>query len=231
MRTDERERVSVESAERRIPAGDISLRGDLQLPERASGVVVFAHGSGSSRHSPRNQYVARVLRENRLGTLLFDLLTPDEEQEDFRTARLRFDIDFLAERLIRASGWLVEEIPKGMSIGYFGASTGAAAALVAASYLGPEVKAVVSRGGRPDLAGEALPRVTAPTLLLVGGRDETVLELNRAAFDRLHCVKQLQIVPGASHLFEEPGALEKVAQSASDWFRLYLNPGAGTEAP
>jgi putative phosphoribosyl transferase len=232
MSTDERETAYVEVVERRIPAGDVTLIGELQLPDRASGVVVFAHGSGSSRHSPRNQYVARMLRENRLGTLLFDLLTPEEEQQDFHTARLRFDIDFLAERLIRASKWLVEEIPKGMPIGYFGASTGAAAALVAAAYLGPEVKAVVSRGGRPDLAGEALPRVMAPTLLLVGGRDESVLQLNRAALDQLHCVKQLQIVPGATHLFEEPGALEKVARSASDWFQLYLETsGEGREAP
>jgi dienelactone hydrolase len=211
-----------------IPAGEVSLGGELQLPGRALGVVVFAHGSGSSRHSPRNQYVARSLRQKGLGTLLFDLLTPEEEQEDFRTARLRFDIDFLAERLIRASGWLIEEIPKGTPVGYFGASTGAAAALVAAAYLGPDVKAVVSRGGRPDLAGEALPRVTAPTLLLVGGRDETVLQLNRAALDRLHCEKRLEIVPGATHLFEEPGALEKVAGSASEWFQRYLK-SAGEE--
>ena len=207
-----------------VRIGDVSLGGELHLPGRTLGVVAFAHGSGSSRHSPRNQYVARFLRQRGLGTFLFDLLTPEEEREDFRSARLRFDIDLLAERLIRASGWLSGEIPAGMPVGYFGASTGAAAALVAAAYLGPEVKAVVSRGGRPDLAGDALPRVMAPTLLLVGGRDETVLQLNRAALERLRCEKQLEIIPGATHLFEEPGALEKVASAASEWFHRFLNP-------
>jgi alpha-beta hydrolase superfamily lysophospholipase len=207
----------------------VSLGGELQLPGRTLGVVAFVHGSGSSRHSPRNQYVARFLRQRGLGTFLFDLLSSEEEREDFRSARLRFDIDLLAERLIRASGWLAGEIPAGMPVGYFGASTGAAAALVAAAYLGPEIRAVVSRGGRPDLAGEALERVTAPTLLLVGGLDETVLELNRAALDRLRCDKDLHIIPGATHLFEEPGALEEVARIASAWFQQYLAPAEKTK--
>ncbi len=211
-------------AELKIPAGDVQLEGELLIPDRAQGVVVFAHGAGSSRHSPRNRYVAGVLRDHGLGTLLFDLLTAEEEQTDFHTARLRFDIDLLAERLIRASGWLVEEIPHGLPFGYFGASTGAAAALVAAAYLGSDVGAVVSRGGRPDLAGDALDRVKTPTLLLVGGRDELVLTLNRAAFDRLTGEKRLEIIPGATHLFEEPGALAEVARQASEWFGRHLRP-------
>lgn len=233
MKSDERTRSPVLEAEGRelfLRIGDVSLGGELELPGRTLGVVAFAHGSGSSRHSPRNQYLARFLRQRGLGTFLFDLLTPEEERQDFRSARLRFDIDLLAERLIRASGWLAGEIPAGMGIGYFGASTGAAAALVAAAYLGPEVKAVVSRGGRPDLAGDALPRVMAPTLLLVGGHDETVLQLNRAALDRLHGEKQLEIIPGATHLFEEPGALENVASAASEWFHRFLNPSRDEEA-
>ena len=210
-------------AELTIPAGDVRLGAELHIPEKAQGVVAFAHGAGSSRLSPRNRYVAEVLRGRGLGTLLFDLLTPEEEQADFATAQMRFDIDLLAERLIRASGWLVEEIPHGMPFGYFGASTGAAAALVAAAYLGPEVGAVVSRGGRPDLAGDNLARVKSPTLLLVGGRDEVVLELNRAALERLAGEKRLEIIPGATHLFEEPGALAEVARRAADWFVRHLS--------
>ena len=216
----------------KIPAGDVRLDGELTIPEGAKGVVVFAHGAGSSRLSPRNRYVAEALREHGLGTLLFDLLTPEEEEADFTTARLRFDIDLLAERLIRASGWLVEEIPPGTPFGYFGASTGAAAALVAAAYLGPEVAAVVSRGGRPDLAGDNLERVQSPTLLLVGGRDELVLALNRAALGRLRCEKRLEVVPGATHLFEEPGALAEVARRASAWFGEHLRrEPAGEKKP
>jgi pimeloyl-ACP methyl ester carboxylesterase len=219
-------------ADLKIPAGDVSLDAELRIPDGALGVVVFAHGAGSSRLSPRNRYVAEALRQNGLGTLLFDLLTHEEEEADFSTAHLRFDIDLLAERLIRASGWLVEEIPHGMPFGYFGASTGAAAALVAAAYLGPEVGAVVSRGGRPDLAGDTLERVKSPTLLLVGGQDELVLALNRAALDRLRCEKRLEIVPGATHLFEEPGALAEVARRASEWFGGHLRrEPAGKERP
>jgi alpha-beta hydrolase superfamily lysophospholipase len=222
----------IPGAELKIPAGDVILDGELRIPEDARGVVVFAHGAGSSRLSPRNRYVAETLRRNGLGTLLFDLLTHEEEEADFTTARLRFDIDLLAERLIRASGWVVEEIPAGMPFGYFGASTGAAAALVAAAYLGPEVAAVVSRGGRPDLAGDTLERVKSPTLLLVGGLDELVLALNRAAFERLRCEKRLGVVPGATHLFEEPGALAEVARRASDWFGERLRrEAAGKERP
>jgi pimeloyl-ACP methyl ester carboxylesterase len=215
--------TALREAELTIPAGDVQLGAELRIPENAQGVVAFAHGAGSSRLSPRNRYVAEALRGRGLGTLLFDLLTPEEEQADFETAELRFDIDLLAERLIRASGWLVEEIPHGMPFGYFGASTGAAAALVAAAYLGPEVGAVVSRGGRPDLAGGNLARVKSPTLLLVGGNDEVVLELNRAALDRLGGEKRLEIIPGATHLFEEPGALAEVARRASDWFVRHLS--------
>ncbi|HET9793783.1 MAG TPA: dienelactone hydrolase family protein [Thermoanaerobaculia bacterium] len=219
-------------ADLKIPAGDVSLDAELRIPDGARGVVVFAHGAGSSRLSPRNRYVAETLRGHGLGTLLFDLLTHEEEEADFSTARLRFDIDLLAERLVRASGWLVEEIPHGMPFGYFGASTGAAAALVAAAYLGPEVAAVVSRGGRPDLAGDTLERVKSPTLLLVGGRDDLVLALNRSALERLSCEKRLEVVPGATHLFEEPGALAEVARRASEWFGEYFPRGtAGKERP
>lgn len=225
----ETDTIPGEAAELKIPAGDVRLGAELHIPERAQGIVVFAHGAGSSRLSPRNRYVADTLRERGLGTLLFDLLTPEEEEADFPTAHLRFDIDLLAERLIRASGWLVEEIPHGMPFGYFGASTGAAAALVAAAYLGPEVRAVVSRGGRPDLAGDNLERVKSPTLLLVGGRDEIVLELNRAALERLGGEKRLEVIPGATHLFEEPGALADVARRASDWFVRHLHPAPAQE--
>jgi len=211
----------------RVPAGDVTLEGNLARPEDARGVVLFAHGSGSSRLSPRNRHVARVLNEAALATLLVDLLTPDEEAIDARTAHLRFDISLLAQRLIGATDWLSDHPDtRGLRVGYFGASTGAAAALVAAAVRAAAVGAVVSRGGRPDLAGRALALVRAPTLLIVGGRDAQVLELNREAFAQLTCEKRLEIVPGATHLFEEPGALDRVAFLARDWFERYLTPAA-----
>jgi len=214
-----------------ISIGSISLSGDLDILDGVQGVVLFAHGSGSGRHSPRNRYVAKVLQEVSLGTLLFDLLTEDEELIDEQTRYLRFDIGLLANRLIGATDWLLQrfdasnsdDIP---SFGYFGASTGAAAALVAAAKRADVVKAVVSRGGRPDLAGEYLNQVRAPTLLLVGGNDEPVIGLNQEAYDKLKLLKEdekrLTIVPGATHLFEEPGKLEQVAQLASGWFTCFL---------
>ncbi len=207
-----------------IPVADAVVHGDLAVPDGAAGVVVFAHGSGSSRHSPRNRQVAERLRGEGLGTLLFDLLTEDEEAVDLRTRHLRFDIDLLARRLAAVTEWLDDDgAAAGLDIGYFGASTGAAAALVAAADLGDHVGAVVSRGGRPDLAGEDLEHVSAPTLLLVGGRDETVLELNRQAAEHLHCPHRIEVVPGATHLFEEPGALERVADLAAAWFASHLH--------
>ncbi len=206
-----------------IPAGEAVVEGELKVPQGASGMVLFAHGSGSSRHSPRNQYVARVIRENGLGTLLFDLLTQEEEDLDLRTHHLRFDIGLLARRLVAATGWIkAQSETQQLRIGYFGASTGGGAALVAAAELGAEVGAVVSRGGRPDLAGAALPRVISPTLLIVGGLDEIVLRLNQEAYVKLQCEKDLKIVPGATHLFAEPGKLEEVARLAAGWFRRYL---------
>jgi len=211
----------------RISAGPVELEGNLSVPEGAGGVVLFAHGSGSSRHSPRNRYVARVLKERGLATLLIDLLTPDEEEADLRTGHLRFDVGLLAERLAGATDWLRREPDtRDLRIGYFGASTGAGAALVAAAERPQEVGAVVSRGGRPDLAGDALPRVEAPTLLIVGGDDERVLRMNEEAFARLRAEKRLEIIPGAGHLFEEPGALEEVARLAARWFTHYLPPHA-----
>jgi dienelactone hydrolase len=208
-----------------VPAGTVTLEGNLTLPEEAQAIVLFAHGSGSSRHSPRNRYVARVLKEAKLATLLIDLLTLHEEVIDTRTAHLRFDIDLLAERLVDATDWLTQfPDTKHLPIGYFGASTGAAAALAAAAVRPDVVGAVVSRGGRPDLAGSALPRVRAPTLLIVGGDDRQVIELNRAALAQLRCEKQLVIVSAATHLFEEPGALDEVARLARDWFQRYLIP-------
>ena len=208
-----------------VPAGTVTLDGNLNLPEYAQAIVLFAHGSGSSRHSPRNRYVARVLNEAKLATLLIDLLTLHEEVIDTRTAHLRFDIDLLAERLVDATDWLTQfPDTKHLPIGYFGASTGAAAALAAAAVRPDVVGAVVSRGGRPDLAGSALLRVRAPTLLIVGGDDRQVIELNRAAIAQLRCEKQLVIVPAATHLFEEPGALDEVARLARDWFQRYLIP-------
>ena len=207
----------------RIRAGAAMLEGDLRLPRGARGVVLFAHGSGSGRHSPRNRYVAGLLNEARLATLLLDLLTPAEEAIDLRTAHLRFDIRLLGERLIAATDWLTEyPETRQLRIGYFGASTGAAAALVAAAERPGVVGAVVSRGGRPDLARPALARVRAPTLLIVGGQDQLVIELNRQALAELRSEKQLVIIPGATHLFEEPGALEQVARLAREWFERYL---------
>jgi putative phosphoribosyl transferase len=208
----------------RIQAGAVTLEGDLQVPDHAVGLGLFAHGSGSSRHSPRNQFVARELQAAGLATLLLDLLTPEEEAVDQHTGHLRFDIALLAERLVAATHWAgVDAATRSLAIGYFGASTGAAAALVAAALEPDKVRAVVSRGGRPDLAGEALPLVRAPTLLIVGGRDLTVLELNRAAMARMRAETRLEIVPGATHLFEEPGALEAVARLARDWFLRHLH--------
>jgi putative phosphoribosyl transferase len=206
-----------------ITAGPVELEGNLWVPENATGVVLFAHGSGSSRHSPRNRYVAEVLRQGGLATLLMDLLTAAEEREDARTARLRFDINLLAQRLSGAIDWLVGNPAMSyLRIGLFGASTGAAAALVAAAERPVAVGAVVSRGGRPDLALPVLEHVTAPTLLIVGGLDHPVIGMNREAFDHLQAEKRLEIVAGASHLFEEPGTLETVARLARDWFRSHL---------
>ena len=207
----------------KIPVGYVELEGDLDLPPDAPGVVIFAHGSGSSRHSRRNQYVAEVIRATGVGTLLFDLLTQVEEQEDDITRGLRFDIDLLARRLIGATRWL-ESHPetRGLKMGYFGSSTGGAAALMAAAELGDRIAVVVSRGGRPDLAGNALHRVRSPTLLIVGGLDEAVIALNEEAFEKLGCEKSFRIVPGATHLFEEPGKLEQVAQLSAHWFSSHL---------
>jgi putative phosphoribosyl transferase len=207
-----------------VPAGSVTLEGNLTLPEQSRAIVLFAHGSGSSRHSPRNRYVARVLNEAKLATLLIDLLTLHEEVIDARTAQLRFDIDLLAERLVDATDWL-SQFPdtKHLRIGYFGASTGAAAALAAAAIRPDAVGAIVSRGGRPDLAGVALIHVRAPTLLIVGENDDQVIQLNREALEQLRCEKRLIIVPGATHLFEEPGALDEVARLARDWFHRHLD--------
>jgi putative phosphoribosyl transferase len=198
------------------------LEGELTVPVRATGVVIFAHGSGSSRHSPRNQFVARTLQGAGLGTLLFDLLTREEEAADRSTGHLRFDIELLARRLIAATQWLDEQKIEKLPVGYFGSSTGGGAALVAAAELGEQIGAVVSRGGRPDMAGAALERVKSPTLLIVGGEDHQVIELNQQALQLLRCEKELKIIPGASHLFEEPGALERVAELAADWFKKHL---------
>jgi pimeloyl-ACP methyl ester carboxylesterase len=203
--------------------GQAHLGGELNIPAGAAGVVLFAHGSGSSRHSPRNQFVARVIRESGNGTLLFDLLTATEEIEDNITAALRFDISLLAARLAAATRWLMTQPDlEHLTVGYFGSSTGGAAALVAAAELGEKIGAVVSRGGRPDLAGSALPRVQSPTLLIVGEYDDAVLLLNEDARAKLRCEKELKIVPRATHLFEEEGALEEVARLAADWFRVHL---------
>src|SRR5438552_2565328 len=205
-----------------IQAGHAVLSGNLTIPDGAVALVLFAHGSGSSRHSPRNQFVARTLNDAGLATLLFDLLTRDEELIDMHTREHRFNIGLLAERLVHATRWAKQEQQTcDLRIGYFGSSTGGGAALVAAAALPQDVGAVVSRGGRPDLAGEALPKVRAPTLLIVGGNDDIVIELNEQARDQMRCEVKLEIVPGATHLFEEPGALERVAQLASDWFSLH----------
>ena len=208
----------------RLTLASATLEGALRIPEGATGIVLFAHGSGSSRHSPRNRYVAQALNEGGLATLLIDLLTAAEESEDDRTARLRFNIRMLAHRVTGASDWLLENAAtKHLRIGYFGASTGAAAALEAAAARPSEIGAVVSRGGRPDLALADLGRVQAPTLLIVGGRDSAVIEMNREAFEHLQTEKRLAIVPEATHLFEEPGALEQVAHLARDWFAGHLS--------
>jgi putative phosphoribosyl transferase len=206
-----------------IQAGRAVLSGNLDIPEGAVALVLFAHGSGSSRHSPRNQFVARTLNNAGLATLLFDLLTQKEEAIDMHSREHRFNIGMLAERLVHATKWTKQqEQTRGLRIGYFGSSTGGAAALVAAAEIPKDAGAVVSRGGRPDLAGEALPKVQAPTLLIVGGNDDVVIELNEMARDQMRCEVKLEIVPGATHLFEEPGALEQVAKLASDWFVAHI---------
>jgi pimeloyl-ACP methyl ester carboxylesterase len=210
-----------------IPLSDVTLDGDLVVPVDARGIVLFAHGSGSSRKSPRNRFVAAALHEAQIGTLLFDLLTPAEETLDRVTAELRFDVPLLARRLSAATDWLWEQPAQNevelddLRLGYFGASTGAAAALIAAATR-EDVAAVVSRGGRPDLAAEALPLVTAPTLLIVGGDDDVVIGMNREAQRQMRCETRLEIIPGASHLFEEPGTLEEVARLARMWFEGHL---------
>jgi len=218
--TPEAEHVAI-----RVPAGKVELAADLSLPQEAAGLVVFAHGSGSSRQSPRNRHVADVLNHGLIGTILIDLLTEDEETVDLRTAELRFDIDLLVGRLTAITDWIGKQKHLAqLGLGYFGASTGAAAALGAAAARPDAVRAVVSRGGRPDLAGLALPRVVAPCLFIVGGHDPAVVELNRAAIGQLPpgTERRLEIVPGATHLFEEPGALGKVAQLAREWFQRHL---------
>jgi dienelactone hydrolase len=208
------------SLDLQIPVRNFLLRGDLIVPDSVLGLVLFAHGSGSGRKSSRNRYVASILQKHRIGTLLFDLLTEQEEILDARTAQLRFDIPLLAQRLIHVTDWLrSSKLPDHpIHLGYFGASTGAAAALIAAAHFGSAVSAVVSRGGRPDLAGSALPEVTAPTLLIVGGHDYPVIEMNSTAFSRLRCEKKMEIIPGATHLFEETGTLESVSTLAASWF-------------
>jgi alpha-beta hydrolase superfamily lysophospholipase len=205
-----------------IPFEGFRLEGELIIPPDALGLVVFAHGSGSSRHSPRNQFVARSLRARGLGTLLFDLLTENEEREDRLSGAIRFNISLLAQRLSGAAERIQLTKP-GLPLGYFGSSTGAAAALVAASRPAPAVRAIVSRGGRPDLAGAALAEITSSTLLIVGGEDPVVTKMNEEAFTRLTCAKEMRIIPGATHLFEEPGALEQVSQMAANWFEKHLS--------
>ncbi len=217
--------VTAEERPVQVSVGRVQLEGNLRVPPGTPGVVLFAHGSGSSRHSPRNRYVARVLNDAGLATLLIDLLTPSEEEVDMRTAQLRFDIGLLAGRLVGATGWLRQDLQtRELRLGYFGASTGAGAALVAAAERPEEVAAVVSRGGRPDLAGAALPNVRAPTLLIVGGNDLPVIGMNKEAQKRMRAETRLEIVEGATHLFEEPGALEQVARLAREWFQRYLWP-------
>jgi dienelactone hydrolase len=199
-----------------IPAGDVEMQATVTVPAESRGTVVFAHGSGSGRHSPRNQFVAKALNDAGFATVLADLLTPDEERVDARTAEHRFDIPLLADRVVELVDWVSADV------GLFGASTGAAAALMAAAERPSTVRAVISRGGRPDLAGDSLSQVEAPTLLLVGGRDQAVLDLNRKAQQRLRAVNRLEVVPGATHLFEEPGALERVAELAAAWLTAHL---------
>jgi len=210
-------------SEIRLQAERAILSGSLTIPENAVALVLFAHGSGSSRHSPRNQFVARTLNDAALATLLFDVLTPEEEAMDLNTREHRFNIRLLAERLVHATRWAKQqEETRGLRIGYFGSSTGGAAALVAAAQLSEVIGAIVSRGGRPDWAGDTLSKVHAPTLLIVGGNDDIVIELNEMARDQMRCEAKLVIIPGATHLFEEPGALEQVAKFASDWFVRHL---------
>jgi dienelactone hydrolase len=224
-------RAGSAAQELEISAGEVTLQGLLRRPQEACGIVLFAHGSGSSRLSPRNTYVANTLYEAGLATILFDLLTAEEEEIDAVTAELRFDISLLTDRLVAATRWLLGQPQlKDLAIGYFGSSTGAAAALVAAARV-PEVAAVVSRGGRPDLAGPALKKVRAATLLIVGGDDRQVLQLNEAALARLECEAELEVVPGATHLFSEPGTLEQVAALAAAWFRQHLGAKVGRPAP
>jgi putative phosphoribosyl transferase len=207
-----------------IQAGEVMLAGDLGIPAKAQGIVLFAHGSGSSRFSPRNRFVAQVLQTGGLATLLFDLLTAEEEEIDLRTRHLRFDIGLLANRLVATTDWVLQQpTTRHLKIGYFGSSTGAAAALIAATQRANAVAAVVSRGGRPDLAMPALPQVKAPTLLIVGGNDFPVIQMNEQALAQLSAEAKLEIVPGASHLFEEPGTLEVVARLARDWFQEHLS--------
>lgn len=216
--------MDIESRTVRMTCGTVVLEGELATARACSGVVIFAHGSGSGRHSPRNQMVAARLQQRGIATLLLDLLTQEEERVDLHTRHFRFDIPLLAARMVCATRWAAAE-PRlsGLPIGYFGASTGSAAALIAAAELGGMVAAVVSRGGRPDLAGDAvLARVSCPTLLIVGGEDHGVIELNEQAFGSLRAAKRLEIVPGATHLFEEPGTLDRVSELAGDWFREHL---------
>jgi len=220
-------RTNTENRYVQILSTGVRLEGILSIPEEANGLVVFVHGSGSSRHSPRNQYVAQTLQDGGLSTLLFDLLTASEEEIDARTRHLRFDIDMLARRTAGVLEWLdLQPYAYGLKRGLFGSSTGAAAALIAAAELPEKVDAVVSRGGRPDLAGPALPNVQAPTLLIVGGNDEVVIDLNEQALAQMQegAEKKLTIVPGASHLFEEPGTLEYAARLATEWFQTHLSP-------
>jgi pimeloyl-ACP methyl ester carboxylesterase len=199
----------------RIPAGSVQLKGMLEIPKNAKGIVLFVHGSGSGRHSPRNNYVASVLRASGMGTLLFDLLTVKEAEDRANV----FNIDLLAQRLLYATEWIRKNSEtKNLHVGYFGASTGAAAALEASVDASAKIRAIVSRGGRPDMVGYELQKVKSPTLLIVGGNDFGVLELNKEAYDMLRCEKEMKIVPRATHLFEEPGALEEVARLASEWF-------------
>lgn len=212
----------------KIPANGIKLEGALVIPSNAQGVVLFAHGSGSSRHSPRNNFVAQVLQSVGMGTLLMDLLTKEEDS----IYQNRFDIELLTWRLERATRWLIDQPQtKLLQVGYFGASTGAAAALQAAATFGASIGAVVSRGGRPELAMSALDRVQSPTLLIVGGLDDIVIDLNREAYDKIKAEKHLAIIPGATHLFEEPGTLQEVARLAADWFKRHLGTAASKKAP
>jgi dienelactone hydrolase len=223
MTTTSAVRKAAKDGEVQISVGPLLLNGELKIPEKATGIVLFAHGSGSSRLSPRNQYVANVIRDAGVGTLLFDLLTRREEDIDNYTREFRFDINLLARRLVAATKWLAAQTETSqLRPGYFGASTGGGAALVAAAEMEGKIGAVVSRGGRPDLAGLALLHVKAPTLLIVGGLDEPVIQMNEDAYAQLRCVKELKIIPGATHLFEEPGKLEEVANLAATWFLRYL---------